>query len=303
MHALRTSTHAISLARLGSKYGVRVPEELEQQAFELLRPQHQFVKVRVVAKFKAHPLPFGFQRQAMLQLLQQWKWAAKPIQPIKSDASGAAWEIGAAEEPPALALPFGNSFVLISKLKDASSKPEPPAVCASRRTRKHIEEEEPAMPHGPVDPWTTGQDPWAAYKQDLGARGSASSTATAAPVAVQSKLDQLQTDLKQQVPQLVQDFLQANAPQESSAVSAQDERIRKMEVEVRELKQHNVKFEGWFQTLGKQVSDNSTQLKGFQQDLQQQRTEIGQVSAQLTSQFANQMQQIEALLAKRSRTE
>ena len=115
-HALKTTEKAISLARLGSKYGLRTKEADEQFVFEALRPQHQFLKVRVTAHYRLHPLPHGFQRHALVQQLKHWNWNGKPLQPDKGDAQGGAWLIGASGEPPLQALPLGQGFVLATKV-------------------------------------------------------------------------------------------------------------------------------------------------------------------------------------------
>ena len=51
-HSLRTCDRAIALTRLGLHYGLRVREPDEQSAFATLRPQHQFVKVRVTGRYR-----------------------------------------------------------------------------------------------------------------------------------------------------------------------------------------------------------------------------------------------------------
>ena len=130
--ALRTCQHSQALTRLGKKYGVRVRDTDEQQAFGLLRPSQEFVKVKVCMRFRLHPLPFGFQRHSVLQLLRCWKWAAKPLQPCKGDSHNFL------VEPPALALPLGEGFVLLTLLRDVKQPRAPAALCASQRTRRSI---------------------------------------------------------------------------------------------------------------------------------------------------------------------
>ena len=86
-HALRTCEKAVGIARLGSRYGVRTAEAHEQQVFNAIRPTHTFLKVRVVMRFRVHPLPFGFQRASVVQLLKSWGWAAKPLNPTGAMAA------------------------------------------------------------------------------------------------------------------------------------------------------------------------------------------------------------------------
>ena len=73
LHAMRICDRALSIARLGHRFGIRVKESDEQQTHEALQPGHQFLKVKVAAKYRLHPLPFGTQRSSLIQMLQQWK--------------------------------------------------------------------------------------------------------------------------------------------------------------------------------------------------------------------------------------
>ena len=73
-HALRRMERAVALARIGNKYGLRTKEADEQAVFEALRPQHQFMEIRVLAHYRLHPLPHGLQRPTLVQLLKQWNW-------------------------------------------------------------------------------------------------------------------------------------------------------------------------------------------------------------------------------------
>ena len=65
LHKMKLCSPAVALARLGSRFGVRVPQEAEKAAHELLRPDIKFVKCSVQKIFRLHPLPFGLQRSAL----------------------------------------------------------------------------------------------------------------------------------------------------------------------------------------------------------------------------------------------
>ena len=161
-HALRTQAKAISLVRLGHKFGLRTKEVDEQVVFEALRPSHSFVKLRIIAHWRLHPLSFGFQRSSITQLLKQWGWNARPLQPAKKNSEGCAWIVGAAVEPPAQTQPLGSTFVRITKVRDVGvRRAEVAKVCASQRTKKHmLLEDDPDV----EDPWANGQDPWSAAR-------------------------------------------------------------------------------------------------------------------------------------------
>ncbi|CAE7670476.1 unnamed protein product [Symbiodinium sp. CCMP2592] len=311
-HALRTTEKALALARLGTKYGLRTREADEQQVFELHRPQHQFLKVRVSAHYRLHPLPHGLQRPALVQLLKQWGWNGEPLQPDRGDSIGAAWLVGASCEPPAPALPLGTDFVLISKLRDigASGKSAPLPVYASSRTKKALllDDDEPS-----VDPWSCGPDPWTLAKPPANSTAAPSaSTSTAS-----TKLEQIKADLRQDLQQLVSDQLdakQANDP--PPGLSEHDHRFHQLEVGLSEVRHQNVKFESWFQSFGTKVSDQAQQIQTLAGTVKEQHQELTEVrtdvqssiksavvalqtdlSAQMSAQLTGQLEQIQSMLA------
>ncbi|CAE7194447.1 DHX57, partial [Symbiodinium microadriaticum] len=315
-HALRTTEKAIALARLGCKYGLRTKEADEQVVFEALRPQHQFMKIRVQAHYRLHPLPHGLQRPALVQLLKQWGWSCKPLQPDRGDSVGAAWLVGAAEDPPAPALSLGSDFVLATKVRDVggAARSQLQSVYASARTKKAIllDDDPDLCP----DPWAGGHDPWSTAKS---ATATSQQAATSSSVAV-TKLSQIQADLKQDLHDIVRKELdehQATGP--PPGLSEHDQRLHQLEVGLTELRHQNTKFEGWFQNFGTKVADQAQQLEGLTSTVAEQRRELAQVktevkasiqtavlgmqneiSTQMSAQLAGQMEQIQALFAKKS---
>ena len=88
LHSKRKADKALALTRLGQKYGVRVRASDEEAVFKILRPEHVYSSVKVSRRYRLYPLPHGLTRQGLQQLLDCWKWAAKPLQPTKGDAAG-----------------------------------------------------------------------------------------------------------------------------------------------------------------------------------------------------------------------
>ena len=115
------------------------------------------MKVKVHWRYKLHPLPHGSQRHTVLQQLRRWQWKAKPLQPIKGDAQGAAWEVGASTEPPSLAMPAGDGYVIITLLRENAAPRIHDQVCASQKTKRSIlyDDNEAALSSA------ASQDPWA----------------------------------------------------------------------------------------------------------------------------------------------
>ncbi|CAE7506880.1 aquIMA [Symbiodinium sp. CCMP2456] len=319
-HLLRTCDKAIGLARLGSKYGLRVPDEHEQAVFQELRPQHTFVKVRVLSRWRLHPLPHGMQRHTLAQLLGKWKWAAKPLQPCKGDSSGCAWEVGSAEEPPASIMQAGDSFVLIHKTKDVGPQAKPDTLCASNRTRRRILYDDPDVPSSSSDPWAGGQDPWSLARPPPGLPAPATSAATgsATPSAAVSKLSQVKTELQSNLATLVRKEVQAATSAASIPDPVSDERIQKLEVGLKEVRVQNSRFEEWFQKVGSEMQQQAQQVAEVQQIVASQKAELGSLRSDVSTsilqavtalrndmsdQFATQTASLEAMLSKKQRSE
>ena len=213
LHWLRLCPKALAVTRLGRKYGLRVRECDEQQVFTEVRPGHEYIRVRVSMKYRLHPLPHGFQRQSVSQLLRQC---------------------------------FGDSYVLLTLLKEGPAARAVPAVaCASNRT-SHIRADEPAASapaSSTADPWAGGRDPWAQYK--AGTEKPAQSVAPSPAAA--SKLSQIENGLRTEMQTVVQQELTAFAAKNSSASSGEvTGRIERLEASVQEMKHQGVKFEEWF---------------------------------------------------------
>ncbi|CAE7726054.1 Pol, partial [Symbiodinium sp. KB8] len=224
--AMRTTEKALAVTRLGHKFGLRTKEADEQAVFELLRPQHHFLKVRITARFRLHPLPHGFQRHNLVQLLKQWQWNCKPLQPDRGDSVGCAWIVGASCDPPALALPLGQGFVLATKIRDVG-QPRGPSkeVCASVRTRRALLlDDDPDLP---VDPWADGSDPWSVARVAPQAASSSNEAVT--------KIAQLEAGLKQDLQDIVQRKLdEREAAGPPPGLSDQDKRLHALETTVTE---------------------------------------------------------------------
>ena len=140
-HIVRTQPKAITVARLGSKYGIRVRDQDEEALFNIVRPGFQFIKANVSRKYRVHPVPHGTQRSDMIRLLKEWGWVARPLQPARGDSAGASWLIGSGHEPPQGALATGNGFAIAMQVGGSSARVEGEAqVYASHRTKLQLQQ-------------------------------------------------------------------------------------------------------------------------------------------------------------------
>ena len=165
--------------------------------------------------------------------------------------------------------------MLISKLPGRDSAPAQ-FFCASSRTRKALRQEEPLTGEPEVDPWNGGKDPWSNWR-------SKSSQAAQPSAPSESKLAQLRKELVGDVNHAVQQQLAQQPPQPASTGQA-DPRLQRLEVQVTELQAQTSKFEGWFSTFGKQVSENHKQVEGMSKALQAQQQDLQQVKGEVSRQ-------------------
>ena len=224
------------------------------------------------------------------------------MQPARGDATGTAWEVGAATDPPAPTLSLGDTYVLITKIKEMQAPVSTPALWASARTRKHILLDDPDLTDADVDPWSNGRDPWSKAKPPQDATFPASQGSAA------SKLEQISTDLRKDMHQIVKEHV-GSRPSDSATES----RLRKLEVGLGEVKMQNEKFETWFATVG--GKDLSGAVQSQKQEISHMRSEVqssvasavnglqSDLTQQLSAQLAGQLEQIQAMFHKKHRPE
>eukprot|EP00435_Cladocopium_sp_Y103_P021134 s799_g5.t1 len=311
VHRLKVASHGLSLVRMKNRFGIRVLSTYEEAAFRELRPSEVFLKVDVSRIYRLHPLPHGLQRLQVCQLLKEWKWQAKPLQPARGSAEGGSWEVGAASEPPSNIMTAFGRDVLISLLKDRTEVEKTPVVVGPSRVQKHIRSRASsstaAVPSS-GDPWQApGQDPW----------GNWQGTSQAAPASTR-RYDQLKSDLQATLQQQLAEKMQ----DASGGDSVDSNRLHQLETDMIELKAHQSTFHTWFQETGTRLARQDDQLAHLQasvqqnqQDLQAVRGEVhssaenlhqamqlsfgtmkSDLSSELTAAVSGQMDRIEAML-------
>ena len=316
MHIVQTFDKAVALTRINNRYGVRVRDTDEHAAHLCLRPEVDFVRVRIAARYKLHPLPHGLQRKHLATLLKQWNWPARPLQVLKGDSAGCAWEVGSDQEPPGQALAAAGSYVLVTKIRDASSQSKPQAVTASARTRKHILYDDPEQSQPTsvaADPWLHGKDPWSLSKPPGLPAPPVPSASTA-----ETKLTKVKSELEEAFRQRLEEHTAKHWASQSQVSDNQECRLQKLEVGMQELQAQNNKLQDWCQNVGNQVSAHTSHIAEIKNAVSAQQTEVGQLRTEftqtlsnsvaclqkdMTQQLASQMQQIESLLNKKARTE
>ena len=236
LHKLRMTTGALSVARFRGRYGLRVAAKQEESIHAILRPETDYVKLRVNHTWKLHPLPYGIQKPAVQRLLREWGWPAKALQPLKGSQHGSSWEVGASAPPDNnIQSAFGKD-VLITIIRQKGTSREEPNVVIPKKTQQYLRANQPSLPASS----SKGADPWQNWQQDPWAKKS-----NAAPVTepIKARIDQVTDQLRSNVKEMVQKEIgdsQTAAP--SALPETTERRFQTMECGLKELQQHNRKL-------------------------------------------------------------
>jgi hypothetical protein len=121
----------------------------ERTAWAHLRPGVDFMGFNIQLIFELFPLPHGTQRQAVCQLLKDWEWQAKRLQPGKGNFGHMAWRVGPQVPPPHHVMKGFQVDIVITQIKELKQQHLRAAPAPSASSRANI------------DPWLT-KDPWSA---------------------------------------------------------------------------------------------------------------------------------------------
>ena len=176
---LRKQSHAeaISIARVGSRFGLRCNVADAQTLHGKVRPDAPFVSRAGTKLYHTGPWPFGAQRSNLLRTFKAIHWPAQPLQPVPGPHAGSTgiWWVVQAEAPPptpVLTTTQGEVLVVEQKEKELPSVARPPLV-ASKAALQRFQAKAVDPGVGTFD-YLQVQDPWRHY---LDARGAAQAAA------------------------------------------------------------------------------------------------------------------------------
>ena len=114
MHRLKVSDRGVALVRFGSMFGIRVLCHDAEAVHKEIYPDKPFQQVNVQSIYEIRPLPYGVQTAGVRELLKQWGWKAKVLEPYKADHYGQGWLVGAETPPPMNVFQTSNGDVLVT---------------------------------------------------------------------------------------------------------------------------------------------------------------------------------------------
>ncbi len=294
----RTIERVLAICRFGNKYGVRVSQKDAETTHAKINPDVPFQDYQIQMIYEIRPLPHGTQRVGVVQLLKKWQWKARPLQPYHSDQQGMGWLVGTAVAPPAMLFPTEQGDVTVVLHRKVSAEPSGPKVLSTMKTRSHMKQKatndqatqndkpnKVGPPPGLSDPWANWKDPWA--------RSATHPSSGDVSMAATSRIDQLEERVSQNLQQQL-----LKAPQEGLE-EKHEARFQKLEVDISELRQQRTRYESWFQEAATASNSMQSQIGELRSQVRENATELVTVRSEIQNGFQN----LEALFAKKHRTE
>ena len=283
-HRLKVCDGGVALVRFGSRYGIRVFAKDAEALHKDLYPEQPFQNIHVQSVYELRPLPYGLQTAGVRELLRQWGWKAKVLQPFKADQHGQGWLVGAEHPPPTAIFQTTTGDVLVTLHKKPELDKKVVSVLSSAKTKTYLRKGPtqntsiPVKDKENVMPWN-GMDPWGGYNkfpdaEDAGQTGHRT-----------SKLEQLQEQVQGVV--------------ENGIKDATEQRLQKLETGMTELREQNQKFEHWFGEAGRSNAAIRQEVSTLSAQVKENKENLSAMSTDIRSGFAN----IEALLSKKQRQE
>ena len=297
-HLSRTCAFALSIARHRQRFGIRVKKNDEAKAWAELKPDQHLQAVMKIEQIY-EPVPHGTQKKTMENVMKEWNWTCRVLQPGRGSHFHMSWQVGAQEEPPARVMQAFQSDVLINPIRKVEVEALKPKIIVAQKTQQHFKKVNVTNTDG-QDPWLNNNDPWAQYQ-------ATSSAAAPLPAPTTTKrIDEIKGTLQQEVKEAIRKEIAASGAGEGMT-DTNSGRIDHLESALQEVKSQNSALKGWIQ-------DAQTKLQKQEAQLTQLKHEVGTQSEQMKVQFTNlqgemnqsfekQFSRLEALLEKRQRHE
>ena len=303
VHLRQITAHALGIARMGSKYGLRCQTCHAEAVHSSIRPGGSYLPQGKKAWYLIGPMPFGTLKTSVAQILDVLSWSARPVHPVAaaSHIEGVMWKIQAVDPPPQAFVLTDHGELLITRIDEpVHPKQQVSSLLGASHTVSLVTN--PAS--SSIDPLQI-HDPW--EKKLVGGGGNAVNPIHSSdPVevlekkvvdAVVAKLAVTPMDIDSEpsraskVAALEQQVLDLKASQ-SQLHAMVCEQGNRQQVQIGALQQQGDRLEAT-------VAESASQIESFQVQFQGQ---IEKQQGQLDSLFQQQMDRIESLFQKKART-
>lgn len=275
-HQAKCEVDCLGIARTGKRFGLRVHITHFQRVFTNSKPDAVYLAPGNRVMYHCGPWPFGSDRKGIARILKSGGWECRPLQPLHHVPGGLMWAVQAVTEPPMTVLAMQHGQVLITRQDTKTLPPEPDAtVVGHAKTVELCRQSDP-----PADPWLQ-HDPWS----------KAISLAPAVPAA------QPAPNVLHELEQRLEQSILAKLPTEKMEVDDQDQRLQLLESQVHQLTAKQAAMET---TIHEHHQQNTAQVQTLQQ---QMKLQLDMQTQHMSSMLTEQMGRIEAILAKKPRTE
>lgn len=296
-HLVRTEERISSIARLGSRYGVRTLERYAESVHQKVSPNKPFLKGNVVFVFRIGPVPAGSHRQGLQDAFKQHGWDIKPLHPVNG-GNGCAWEVGARQHPPAPVLKLSSGYVTITLIRSTDQQKEKPSIIASTKTIQKIKAA--ADPSSADATWSTDTktsgDPWSQWLRQRDAGGGASSgSSTELASKLQSVEERVRQEVSSQLKADLHSIVKDRDDDMGEQSAAQDDRISQLEADIHELQQQGVRVEQWMKKAEEKSELQTRQFDRVEQQIAAQTdfsSRLAQSLESCTTQIGKQHDQI-----------
>ena len=272
-HKSQCETASIGLARNGPKFGIRVEAAMFQSAFQRLKPESLFLAPGKRSTYHCGPWPYGTDRKQLAKVFKDWKWDARPLQPVRSVQDGLMWSVQAITEPSEKVYPMKHGQVVVTKGAPELEKAVVPEVIAAQQTKQLCQLQQSAS----VD-LLQEFDPW---------KGAVTKAAPA-QVDVTTQLNDLECRLEKSI--------LAKLPAENMETDAQDQRLTALEQQLAVLTDRQKGLEN---TVQDHHAQNQAQVQNIQTQMMAQLDVQGK---KMQCMLDDQMQRLESVLTRRVRS-
>ena len=291
----RCTAVSLGIARMSGKFGLRVLTSDAPEAGRILKPGSVYLAAGPRINFEVGPLPYGLDRIAVSKLCLAWNWQARPLhtQRSLSGPHGAVWLVQSCVEPESNVHHMSHGDVVISRIGEVnpSLAAETNEVVGSGKTVALCTMPKDASSSS--DPWfgKDSKDPWSGYVSKIQPPKSASPP--------NDTIQQVQERIEKSVLSKL-----SNEPSDHKSVLSQvaahkddtDRRFAILEDQLQKIATNQQTFEAKvIETAQRQDADMS-QLR------HQVTAQIDAQGTRMETLFHQQMQSIEQLLSKRSRS-